>query len=168
MFGVNKNKETAKAGSIIPSASTHSLNSLVQGTIVEGKVKATNDIRIEGTIKGDLICDAKVIIGPSGAIEGTVKCQNAVIEGRFDGNLTVSELLNIRETAKVIGEVSYGKLIVQSGAIISGSYKMVGDSSQANGNGTYKSSSPDTKKVVTAESESKAITGKVAEYAKAN
>lgn len=166
MFGSNKNKDAAKAGSIIPSASTHSLNSLVQGTVVEGKVKATNDIRIDGTIKGDLVCDAKVIIGPSGAIEGTIKCQNAVIEGRFEGILTVAELLNIRETAKVIGDVSYGKLIVQSGAVISGSYKVVGESSHSNG--SYKSSSPDTKKLVSTESESKAISGKASEFAKAN
>ncbi len=168
MFGVNKNKDTAKPGSIIPSASTHSLNSLVQGTVVEGKVKATNDIRIDGTIKGDLVCDAKVIIGPSGVIEGTIKCQNAVIEGQFNGILTVSELLNIRETAKVTGDVSYGKLIVQSGAIISGSYKVVGDNGNSNGNGSYKTNSPDAKKIVNGDSEAKAISGKVGEFAKAN
>ncbi len=168
MFGSNKNKDAAKAGSIIPSASTHSLNSLVQGTVVEGKIKATNDIRIDGSIKGDLVCDAKVIIGPTGVIEGTIKCQNAVVEGQFNGILTVSELLNIRETAKVIGEVSYGKLIVQSGAVISGSYKVVGESSHSNGNGSYKSSSPDAKKIVSTESEAKAISGKVGEFAKAN
>ncbi len=167
MFGSNKNKDVAKAGSIIPSASSHSLNSLVQGTVVEGKVKATNDIRIDGTIKGDLVCDAKVIIGPSGVIEGTVKCQNAVIEGRFDGILNVAELLNIRETAKVFGDVTYGKLIVQSGAVISGTYKVVGDNSYSNGNGAFKSSS-EAKKVVNSESEAKAISGKVGEFAKAN
>lgn len=168
MFGVNKNKDAAKAGSIIPSASTHSLNSLVQGTIVEGKIKATNDIRIDGTIKGDLVCDAKVIIGPSGVIEGTIKCQNAVIEGQFNGILTVAELLNIRETAKVIGEVSYGKLIVQSGAVISGSYKVAGDNSHSNGNGSYKNNSNEAKKMVSSDSEAKAISGKVGEFAKAN
>ncbi len=168
MFGSNKNKDVAKAGSIIPSASSHSLNSLVQGTVVEGKIKATNDIRIDGSIKGDLFCDAKVIIGPSGVIEGTIRCQNAVIEGQFNGNLTVSELLNIRETAKVTGEVSYGKLIVQSGAIISGSYKVVGDNGHSNGNGSYKNSSPDAKKIVNTESDAKSISGKVGEFAKAN
>jgi cytoskeletal protein CcmA (bactofilin family) len=170
MFGVNKKKDAAKAGSIIPTASTHSLNSLVQGTVVEGKVRATNDIRIDGTIKGDLVCDAKVIIGPSGNIEGTIKCQNAVIEGQFNGILTVAELLNIRETAKVVGDVSYGKLIVQSGAVISGSYRVGGESGghSSNGNGSHKPSSSDAKKVVTAESESKAISGKVGEFAKAN
>lgn len=167
MFGSNKNKDATKAGSIIPSASSHSLNSLVQGTVVEGKVKATTDIRVDGSIKGDLVCDSKVIIGPSGVIEGTIKCQNAVIEGNFNGILNVAELLNIRETAKVVGEVTYGKLIVQSGAVISGTYKVVGDAGHSNGNGHHKSSS-EAKKVVTAESESKAISGKVGEFAKAN
>jgi cytoskeletal protein CcmA (bactofilin family) len=167
MFGSNKNKDAAKPSGIIPSASSHSLNSLVQGTVVEGKVKATTDIRIDGTIKGDLVCDSKVIIGPSGVVEGTIKCQNAVIEGSFNGILTVAELLNIRETAKVVGEVSYGKLIVQSGAIISGSYKVVGDTGNTNGNGSYKSLT-EARKVVSSETESKSISVKVGEFAKAN
>jgi cytoskeletal protein CcmA (bactofilin family) len=167
MFGSNKSKDAAKAGSIIPSAASHSLNSLVQGTVVEGKVKATTDIRVDGTIQGDLVCSSKVIIGPTGVIEGTIKCQNAVVEGTFNGIFHVVELLNIRETAKVVGEVSYGKLIVQAGAVISGSYKVGGDMGQANGNGAFKSSG-EAKKVVTAESESKTISGKVGEFAKAN
>lgn len=167
MFGSNKSKDAAKAGSIIPSASSHSLNSLVQGTVVEGKVKATTDIRIDGTIKGDLVCSSKVIIGPTGVIEGTIKCQNAVVEGSFNGIFQVTELLNIRETAKVVGEVSYGKLIVQAGAVISGSYKVGGDTGHSNGNGAFKSSG-EAKKAVTTESESKAISGKVGEFAKAN
>jgi len=168
MFGSNKSKDATKTGSIIPSASSHSLNSLVQGTVVEGKVKATNDIRIDGKIKGDLVCDAKVIIGPTGIVDGTVKCQNAVIEGQFDGILTVAELLNIRETAKVKGDVTYGKLIVQSGAVISGTYKVVGETYHSNGNGGMKPSSPEAKKVVNSESASKAISGKVGEFAEAN
>jgi cytoskeletal protein CcmA (bactofilin family) len=143
MFGSsNKNKDAGKG--IMPASTTHSLNSLVQGSHVEGKIKATNDIRIDGSIKGELNCESKVIIGPTGEIEGTVKCKNAVIEGRFDGTLRVAELLNIRETAKVTGEVSYGKLVVQSGAIISGSYKVVG----TDANGTAKYSQNDANKIV--------------------
>ncbi|MEZ4954551.1 MAG: polymer-forming cytoskeletal protein [Saprospiraceae bacterium] len=135
MFGSNKPKKEESKNAKVSSPSSNALNSLVQGTFIEGKLKATNDIRIDGTIKGELFCDAKVIIGPSGVVEGTIKCQNAVIEGRFDGNLLVKELLNIRETANVTGEVSYGKLIVQSGAVISGSYKVAGEG----GNGSFKS-----------------------------
>ncbi len=114
----NKKKESPASTkkSIIPSNSSHALNTLVQGTTVEGTIKSENDIRVDGRIKGSLHCKAKVIIGPSGHIEGEVRCVNAVIEGHFDGNLQVSELLNVRETAKISGDVRTNKLIVQSGA----------------------------------------------------
>ena len=152
MFGSNKpKKDEAK----MSAPSSNSLNSLVQGTYVEGKVKATNDIRIDGTIKGELFCDAKVIIGSSGVVEGTIKCQNAVIEGRFDGTLLVNELLNIRETAKVTGEVKYGKLVVQPGAVISGSYEVTGEVN----NGSLKTSN-DKKALSNGKSDTQQIAGK--------
>jgi len=115
MFGNNK-KDTGKPGSAPGSTPTHSLNSLTQGAVVEGIVKADSDIRVDGKIKGKLHCSAKVIIGPTGQIEGEIRCKNAVIEGKFVGNIDVEELLNVRETAHIDGDVSVGKLIVQSGA----------------------------------------------------
>lgn len=162
MFGSNKKSESTKTG-IIPTPATHSLNSLVQGTYVEGKIKAASDIRIDGTIKGDLDCEAKVIIGPTGVIEGTIRCKNAVIEGRFDGTLTVAELLNVRETAKVTGEVSYGKLNVQSGAIISGSWRVVGE----NSNGAVRPANESKKVFTTSKTDTEEISGKTQEFAKA-
>ena len=118
MFGGNNKKKEAskgKSSSFMPT-NTHALNSLVNGTVVEGTVKSENDIRIDGAIKGKLFCDAKVIIGPAGFVEGEIRCQNAVVEGKFEGDLHVAELLNIRETAAVSGQVVTNKLIVQSGA----------------------------------------------------
>lgn len=137
MFGSNKKKETGRTPSSSSSAGGrgHSLNSLVEGTSVEGTITSKSDIRVDGTIKGTLTCDAKVIIGPTGFIEGEIRCENAVIEGRFEGVLLVKELLNIRESARVSGEVDYGKLIVASGAIITGKYKVGGKGS----NGSSKS-----------------------------
>ncbi len=127
MFGGNNKKETSKgkpSGAV--ATSSHSLNSLVQGTMVEGTVKSESDIRIDGAIKGKLFCDAKVIIGPTGVVEGQIRCQNAVIEGKFEGTLEVTELLNIRETAKISGEVTTDKLIVQSGAVFNVTCSMGG------------------------------------------
>ena len=128
MFGGNNKKEASKgkSSSFIPTT-PHALNSLVNGTVVEGTVKSESDIRIDGTIKGKLFCDAKVIIGPTGFVEGEIRCQNAVIEGKFEGNIQVSELLNIRETAAISGEVVTSKLIVQSGAVVNGNCNMGGE-----------------------------------------
>lgn len=125
MFGSSKKEENKSKGSaIIPSATSHSLNSLVAGTTVEGAVNSESDIRIDGTVKGKLICKAKVIIGPSGFVQGEIRCENAVIEGKFDGHLMVNELLNVRESAHIKGEVQTDKLIVQSGAIFNVSCQM--------------------------------------------
>ncbi|TXB63034.1 bactofilin family protein [Phaeodactylibacter luteus] len=115
MFGGNNKKESTAKSNGSTSVSS-GLNSLVKGTVVEGTVKSESDIRVDGTIKGTLHCDAKVIIGPTGYVEGEIRCQNAVVEGKFEGSIQVAELLNIRESASVSGEVSTEKLIVQSGA----------------------------------------------------
>ncbi len=123
MFNNKKEAPKGRMGSS-NGGSSSSHNSLVQGTIVEGTVTSESDIRIDGTIKGKLHCGAKVIIGPTGAIDGEVKCEQAVIEGKFQGTLIVAELLNIRESATIDGEVSYQQLIVQSGARISGTFNL--------------------------------------------
>ncbi|PSR11331.1 MAG: polymer-forming cytoskeletal protein [Bacteroidetes bacterium] len=128
MFNSNVKKETSNGKSPATPASSggHSLNSIVQGTEVEGTVQANSDIRVDGTIKGKLFCEAKVIIGPTGKVTGEIRCQNAVIEGSFEGTISVKELLNIRETATVEGDVTYGKLIVQPGGTIDGTIAMGG------------------------------------------
>lgn len=116
MFGSKNTKNNDTSRTVSMSGSTNSLNSLVKGTRIEGTIYSDNDIRIDGGIKGNLVCKAKVIIGPTGVIEGEITCQSAMIEGQFDGKITVEELLNVRETAKINGEVKTNKLIVQSGA----------------------------------------------------
>lgn len=113
MFGTKKS-----APSNAPSGySPNSINSLVTGTKVEGTIQADNDFRIDGHLKGSLNCKGKVIIGGTGNVSGDITCQNAVIEGSFDGNLKVSELLAVKETAKVTGDVVAGTVNVDAGAV---------------------------------------------------
>jgi len=127
MFGTNKSKDTAKSTNS-SSGNSRSFNNLVQGTVVEGDIQSKSDIRIDGQIKGSLKCDAKVIVGPTGGIEGEVHCKNAVVEGRFQGTLVVEDLLTIKEKANVNGQVRYGKLVVQPGAVLVGDLRMNGAS----------------------------------------
>lgn len=130
MFGTSKTtEETKKTSASAPPSGM--LNALVKGTAVEGTFRCESDLRIDGSIKGKLTCQAKVIIGPSGLVDGEIRCQNAVIEGRFKGNLFVSELLNVRETAEIDGEITTNKLLVQSGAKFNVACHM--DAAAANG-----------------------------------
>lgn len=127
MFGSNKKSVSpARSASANGMPQSQGLNSLVAGTTVEGNVTSKSDIRIDGTISGTLHCEAKVIVGPDGKIDGEVRCQNAVIEGKFVGNIHVKDLLNIRENAHVEGEIRYSKLIVQPGAVLIGDVRLNG------------------------------------------
>lgn len=115
MFSKN-NKKDNTTDSNASSGSSSGTNIIAQGTSVEGKINANNDLRIDGELIGTLHCKGRLIIGSSGKIDGEVSCNNAIIEGSFNGELKVSELLNVKETAKISGNIHTGKLLVQAGA----------------------------------------------------
>lgn len=142
MFGSSKKIEEKKSPlSSGPSSGPSSLNALVKGTLVEGTVKSESDLRVDGTVKGKLSCSAKVIIGPTGNIDGEIRCQNAVIEGKFTGNIWVTELLNIRETAEINGEVYTSKLTVQPGAVFNVNVHMTDGANGSSGQSQMKNGS---------------------------
>ena len=124
MFGNSKNEQKGKTNGLIASGSSSSSNSLIQGTSIEGTLQADKDIRIDGSLKGNLYCKGKVIIGPTGTITGDVQCENAVIEGRFEGVLLVTDILHVKETARVDGDVTTQKLVVQPGSVFNVKCKM--------------------------------------------
>ena len=138
MFGSSNGSDQKNKSKKVPreNMNSQSTNSLVRGTSVEGTITTESDIRIDGKLVGHLISKGKVIIGPSGEINGDIDCQNAMIEGHFSGRLVVHELLQIKETAKVEGEVQTNKLVVQSGSIFNvrcsmGGKKMIARKSEA-------------------------------------
>lgn len=123
MFGSKKTETVSASSTPTPTKNTSSsnsssaLNSIVSGTKIEGKIHCENDIRIDGYLKGSLTCNSKVIIGPSGSVDGDIECENAVIEGHFLGILTVRDSLQVKESANIKGDINTDKLVVHSGAV---------------------------------------------------
>jgi len=101
------------------------LNRLVEGTTINGDIKADSNFRIDGTLTGSLNTLGKLVIGPNGRIEGEVKCANADIEGEFMGNIIVDGLLNIKATAKIEGTVTTNQIGMEVGCSFSGSCNYV-------------------------------------------
>lgn len=108
------------------SPESGTVNIIGAGTSIEGDVVSSGDIRIDGTLKGTVRTRGKLVVGPSGAIEGEVLCQNADVSGSIRGKVNVAELLALKATAKVNGEISTGKLAIEPGADFSGSCSMGG------------------------------------------
>jgi cytoskeletal protein CcmA (bactofilin family) len=118
MFSSDKRKNE-KEGTIPTGA-----NQILQGTSINGEINSTNDIRIDGILVGTLICKGKLVLGPAGKIEGNVTCQTADISGSIKGNISVSELLTLKATAIIEGDIVTQKLAVEPGANFTGSCSM--------------------------------------------
>ena len=91
-------------------------NTITQGTKFNGDLISEGDFRIEGLVSGSITTTGKVVIGKTGSVDGTLFCKNADFEGKFKGTLTVSEMLSLRGSAHVEGEVQVSKLAVEPGA----------------------------------------------------
>lgn len=138
MFGNSKDGKNSNGAPAGASAPGGGVNTIDAQTSIKGDLKAGGDIRIDGSLEGNLICEAKLIIGPKGRIVGDVTCKNATIEGYFKGNLTVRDLLTIQATAKVEGDVKAAKMGVLTGGQITATcsvpYSGGGQKNQNSGN----------------------------------
>lgn len=94
------------------------------GTTITGNVQSNGDIRIDGTLIGNLKGKAKVLIGPEGKIEGDVEGLQADILGAIKGQLKVKELLHLRGKAAIDGDIYAGKLQVEPTVIFNGKCHM--------------------------------------------
>ena len=105
---------------ILEKNSNDSVNSIGKGSSLEGSINAPGDIRIDGFLKGTLIAKGRLVLGQNGCIEGDIQCGSAVISGELKANIQSKELLILKETAKLYGDIKTEKLSIEPGAMFSG------------------------------------------------
>jgi len=102
------------------------LNTFAQDTKIIGDIESDGDIRMDGAMEGKLNCKGRVVIGPEALIKGTINAQNAEILGNVEGEINVIDLLTLKSTAVITGDLLMGKLSVEPGARFTGNCKMNG------------------------------------------
>jgi cytoskeletal protein CcmA (bactofilin family) len=115
---------------------TSNQNIIALGTKLVGDFNSEGDLRIDGTVEGNIKTTGKVVVGKSGVIKGTLQGTDAYFEGTFSGKLALSGTLTLKAAAHIEGEVVAGKLAVEPGAtfnvtcIMKGSVKEINKSEQ--------------------------------------
>ena len=105
-------------------ADPNSINIIANGTSIVGNIESEGTIKYDGKLKGNINAKGKIVVGITGVIEGNIVCNEAVIQGKVTGKITVNELLSIKSTANVIGDIITSKLHVEPGALFNGTCKM--------------------------------------------
>jgi cytoskeletal protein CcmA (bactofilin family) len=94
------------------------------GTTLKGDMSSNADLRIDGTIVGNINCTAKIVIGTSGLVEGDIFGNHADIVGKISGNIRVKELLQLRGECVVNGNIYAAKLQIEPSATFNGQCHM--------------------------------------------
>jgi cytoskeletal protein CcmA (bactofilin family) len=108
------------------TSETPSVNIVGAGTFIEGDITTNGDMRIDGSLTGTINVKGKLVVGPSGSIEGEIICQNADISGTIKGKIGVAELLSLKSSSKLSGDIITNKIAIEPGAAFSGSCSMGG------------------------------------------
>lgn len=103
---------------------TPTINMIGKGTIIKGDIKSDGDFRIDGTLNGSINSNGKIVVGQTGIIDGEINCQNADISGAVKATIKVRELLSLKASSRVNGEVYTGKLAIEPGAKFTGTCNM--------------------------------------------
>ena len=94
------------------------------GTTIKGDLSSNSDLRIDGTVIGNINSSAKIVIGSSGVVEGDIFGNNADIVGKTSCTIKVKELLQLRGECVVNGNIYAGKLQVEPSATFNGQCHM--------------------------------------------
>jgi cytoskeletal protein CcmA (bactofilin family) len=96
-----------------------------QGTCIDGDIKSTGIVRVDGKCTGDVVTNADIIIGESGCIDGNVTAVNVSIAGKIEGNVRCTGVLEIMLKGTLVGDVEVTELSIQKGAIFNGKCSII-------------------------------------------
>lgn len=119
-------KEQTKASSVANTTSDGKSCVVSRGTKIEGNFHSKENIRLDGSVEGDLTCDKKFVLGEQGTVVGNVTAQDAVIMGKIEGNLSITGLLSLESSAVILGDIQAGRIQVQEGARYEGTCQIGG------------------------------------------
>lgn len=92
-----------------------------RGTVIEGTIRTSGRIQVDGQIDGTLEVEGHVSVGPNGRITGEVVADDLVVGGKVEGKAFARKHLHVASSGSVRGEVRYGTLQVDRGAVMDGS-----------------------------------------------
>ena len=96
------------------------------GTTLTGETEFHAMLRVDGRLIGTVTSEGgTLIIGTNGQVDANVMVAAAMVNGTVNGDVIATEKLQLGRTARVLGNISSPRLIIEEGAILEGSCSML-------------------------------------------
>jgi cytoskeletal protein CcmA (bactofilin family) len=92
----------------------------------DGTFRSQRDLRVEGELKGNVICEGTLFVSEGATIAATVEAEHVTVAGELTGEIRCRGRLQILPSGRVRASVSTGSLVIQEGAIYEGQLEMAG------------------------------------------
>ncbi|MCK4856519.1 MAG: polymer-forming cytoskeletal protein [candidate division Zixibacteria bacterium] len=103
------------------------LNTIIgKDSVFTGTIEVKGALRIDGKLKGKIISDETVQIGATGVVEADVVAKTVTVAGSVTGNIETSEMMELKDKGKIIGDVKTKSVVIEQGAVFHGSCSMQG------------------------------------------
>lgn len=96
-----------------------------------GLYRTARDLRIEGSVEGEIECDGTVIVAQEARVAAKVRARNVIIAGSANGEITCQEQFTIQPTGEMRGQVQAASLVVEEGAFFEGEFRMAPNNEQS-------------------------------------
>ena len=118
LFSSDKKTTTTSTTTATTTIPTETVGTCIiaKGTVIEGKITTTENLRIDGTIKGEVRCDKKLVMDAGGLIEGNIYAGESTIKGKVQGTVNIENTLHLLESSFIKGDIKAKKLHVEEGA----------------------------------------------------
>ena len=104
------------------------MNTIIgKDTIITGTLDIKGALRVDGTVKGKVICSDCVTVGATGHVEADIQAKTAVIAGRMDGNVDTVDKIELQAKCEMNGDIKTKSLVIEQGAIFCGACSMKDD-----------------------------------------
>jgi cytoskeletal protein CcmA (bactofilin family) len=97
---------------------------VAKDAVWEGKLVCSGNVRIEGTLKGEIETEGTLFVAAEARVDGTVRARNVTLAGEVKGELHCEERLEILPGGAARGDVDTGALVVHEGAFIDSRFQM--------------------------------------------
>ncbi len=93
---------------------------------VKGQIYSREELLVDGEVDGTIeLVEHRLTIGPNGKVHAGIKAREIVILGSVHGNIEVTDKIDIRKDAKLVGDIKTARIIIEDGAYFKGSIDIV-------------------------------------------
>jgi cytoskeletal protein CcmA (bactofilin family) len=92
-----------------------------KSVIVKGELSGSEDLYVDGQVEGSIALKGNnLTVGPNGQVKASVDAKGVVVQGKLDGNIQVSDRVELRKSAVVNGDISAQRISIEEGAFLKG------------------------------------------------